>query len=224
MFIGHYCASLVAKRIVPDAPLWLLLLAAQLVDIFWAVFILGGVERGRIVAGFTQSNPLDLYYMPYTHSLPAAALWSVGLGLLVFALLNARLGTAAARAVALAAALVVASHWVLDWIVHKPDLGLWGDQFKVGFGLWDDLWISLALEYGLLFAAAFYLHRDARVWRAAGGRGLVVLLLVMALIHLANVFGPLPPSMTAVGWSGLAIYLLFAAAAAWLERRESMRV
>jgi hypothetical protein len=224
MFVGHYSASLVAKRWVPQAPLWLLMMAAQLVDIFWAAFLLTGVERGRIVAGFTRSNPLDLYYMPFTHSLPAAVLWSIGAGLLVFALYRSSLGAAPARAVALAVACVVASHWVLDWLVHKPDLGLWGNQYKVGLGLWDYLWPSLALEYGLLLAAALYVYRDAALWRRVGGGRLLVFLLLMALIHLGNVFGRLPPSMLAVGVSGLAIYLIFAAVAAWLERRELVRV
>jgi hypothetical protein len=224
MFVGHYSASLVAKRLVPQAPLWLLMLAAQLVDIFWASFLLTGVERGRIIAGFTRSNPLDLYYMPFTHSLPAAVLWSVGAGLLVFALFRSRPGTVPARAVAIAVAMVVASHWVLDLLVHKPDLGLWGNQYKVGFGLWDYLWPALALEYGLLVAAALYVYRDSALWKRLGGKWLAVFLLAMALLHLGNVFGPLPPSMMAVGVSGLAIYLIFAAIAAWLERRELARV
>lgn len=224
MFVGHYSASLVAKRLVPQAPLWLLMLAAQLVDIFWASFLLTGVERGRIIAGFTRSNPLDLYYMPFTHSLPAAVLWSLGAGLLVFSLFRSRLGSVSARAVAMAVALVVASHWVLDWLVHKPDLGLWGNQYKVGLGLWDYLWPALALEYGLLVAAAFYVYRDTAVWKSLGGKWLALFLLAMVLLHLGNVFGPLPPSMLAVGISGLAIYLIFAAIAAWLERRELARV
>jgi hypothetical protein len=224
MFVGHYSASLVAKRLVPQAPLWLLMLAAQLVDIFWASFLLSGVERGRIIAGFTRSNPLDLYYMPFTHSLPAAVLWSVAAGLLAYAMFRSRLGTASARAVAIAVATVVASHWVLDLLVHKPDLGLWGNQHKVGFGLWDYLWPALALEYGLLVAAALYVYRDSALWKSLGGKWLAVFLLAMALLHLGSVFGPLPPSMLAVGVSGLAIYLIFAAIAAWLERRELARV
>jgi hypothetical protein len=224
MFVGHYSASLVAKRLVPQAPLWLLFIAAQLVDIFWAAFLLGDIEHARIVPGFTQSNPLDLYHMPYTHSLPAALAWSVAAMALVWVAGRSRLGVFHARTVAVAVGLVVASHWALDWLVHKPDLALWGNQFKVGLGLWDFLWPALALEYGLLLGAALYLYRDNATWTRSGGKGLAVFLLAMALIQLGNIFGPLPPSMMVVGVSGLAIYLIFAAIAALLERWEFKRV
>lgn len=218
MFVGHYSASLVAKRLAPQAPLWMLFLAAQLVDVFWAAFVLTGVERGRIVPGFTASNPLDLYFMPFTHSLPAAIAWSAGAALLVFAATRGSHGGAAAR-IAVVAGLVVASHWLLDWLVHAPDLPLWGNEHKVGLGLWNHLWLSLALEYALLLGALWFLARQTAVWRQCGGWRLGAFIVIVAVIHLANVFGPPPPSMTVVGLSGLAIYLLFAAVAAWLERR-----
>jgi membrane-bound metal-dependent hydrolase YbcI (DUF457 family) len=120
MFVGHYSASLVAKRVAPRLPLWALLLAAQAVDVAWAVFILTGVESVRIVPGYTATNPLDLYHMPYTHSLPAAALWSVAVALPAWAW--ARRSQPPARAWRLAWVLgaVVFSHWWLDLIVHVP--------------------------------------------------------------------------------------------------------
>src|SRR5918995_6587119 len=78
MFIGHYGVSFAAKRVAPAVPLWILFVAVQLLDVLWAPFILLGIEKVRIVPGITASNPLDLYYMPYTHSLLAAVLWSIG--------------------------------------------------------------------------------------------------------------------------------------------------
>jgi hypothetical protein len=82
MFVGHYGVSFVAKRYDPSLPLWLLFLAVQLLDVLWAPFVLLGIEKVRIVPGITRSNPLDLYYMPYTHSLVAALLWSLGAAVL----------------------------------------------------------------------------------------------------------------------------------------------
>src|ERR671911_1913745 len=76
MFVGHYGPSFVAKRAAPGIPLWILFLAVQLLDVFWAIFIFLGIERVRIVPGFTETNALDLYYMPYTHSLPGAVAWA----------------------------------------------------------------------------------------------------------------------------------------------------
>ncbi len=74
MFVGHYAASFVAKTVDKRIPLWVLFIAAQAVDVFWAVLVLLGVEKVRIAPGITASNPLDLYYFPYTHSLVASFL------------------------------------------------------------------------------------------------------------------------------------------------------
>src|SRR2546427_7880327 len=77
MFVGHYGVSFAAKKADPSIPLWVLFIAVQLLDVLWAPFVLLGIEKVRIVPGITASNPLDLYYMPYTHSLVAATGWSV---------------------------------------------------------------------------------------------------------------------------------------------------
>ncbi len=78
MFVGHYGVSFAAKKIDPSVPLWMLFIAVQLLDVAWAPFVLAGIEKVCIVPGITASNPLDLYYMLYTHSLVAALLWSAG--------------------------------------------------------------------------------------------------------------------------------------------------
>src|SRR5512143_2522004 len=77
MFVGHYGISFAAKKGDGAIPLWVLFMAVQLLDVVWAPLVLLGVEKARIVPGFTATNPLDLYYMPYTHSLVAAMCWSV---------------------------------------------------------------------------------------------------------------------------------------------------
>src|SRR5437660_1655543 len=107
MFVGHYGIAYAAKKADPSLPLWLLFLAVQLLDVLWAPFVLLGIERVRIVPGITASNPLDLYYMPYTHSLLAALLWSAG-ALVAYRL--AKSGPAARRA-ALVIGIAVLSHW-----------------------------------------------------------------------------------------------------------------
>src|SRR6476620_6734044 len=89
MFVGHYGVSFAARRLDHSPPLWLLFLAVQLLDVLLAPFVLLGIEKVRIVPGITAANPLDLYYMPYTHSLLAALLWSAG-ALLAYRLLGPR--------------------------------------------------------------------------------------------------------------------------------------
>src|SRR2546425_7438381 len=78
MFVGHYGVSFAAGKSAPSVPLWVLFVAVQLLDFVWAPLVLLGIEKVRIVPGITATNPLDLYYMPYTHSLVAALLWSGG--------------------------------------------------------------------------------------------------------------------------------------------------
>jgi hypothetical protein len=119
MFVGHYGPSLAAKAVSKSIPLWVLFVAVQLLDVFWSIFVLLGIEKVRIVSGITATNPLDLYYMPYTHSLIAAMLWAVAAGIVYYAIRKAD-GWSAAAFVGAA----VFSHWVLDWLVHRPDLPL----------------------------------------------------------------------------------------------------
>lgn len=210
MFIGHYSAALAIKSAEKSISLGWLFLAAQLVDVFWATFVLLGIERVRIVPGITAANPLDLYFMPYTHSLIAAIGWSAA------AFLVARIWCA--KRVALLIAVCVFSHWVLDLLVHRPDLPLYGDQYKVGLGLWNYRWLSLALELALS-AACFYAY--VRATRATIRTTAVVALAGLMIVGgVVNAFGPLPPSDQAVAFSGLTIYLVFAVVAAWADRRR----
>lgn len=212
MFIGHYGVSFAAKRIDPSIPLWVLFTAVQLLDVFWAPFVLLGIEKVRIAPGITASNPLDLYYMPYTHSLLAALLWSAG-ALLAYRLLGPRRGGPIAAYVV---GLAVLSHWILDFVVHRPDLPLYDDVVKVGLGLWNLPVVALALEAALLFGG---------MWLYFGVVGpprwpMVVFGLVMLAIQVYVFFGPPPVSGAAAAWTALAAYAVFGAVAARLDRRQ----
>lgn len=200
MFVGHYSAAFAAKAVEPRVPIWVLLLAAQLVDVVWAVLVLNGVERIRLDPAL-PSNPLDLYYMPYTHSLVATVLWASAAGLVAARV--PRLG--GTRRAGLAVGLVVMSHWVLDLVVHRPDLTLWGAPPKLGLGLWDAPLLAYGLELALVgSSAAFYaVHRKlsspARTGVAAGVGALVVL-------QTAVAFGPIPASVDSLVSSVLMVF------------------
>lgn len=130
MFVGHYAAALAAKAIEPRAPLWTLAAGCQLVDIGWSAFIIAGVERASVDPSLPGSS-LVLEHMPWTHSLPMTFVWSAGAALLALVLLRLPL-----RASVLIG-LTVASHWVLDFLVHRPDLELWFGGDKVGLSWWN---------------------------------------------------------------------------------------
>ena len=210
MFVGHYGVSFAAKRVAPAVPLWVLFIAVQLLDVFWAPFILLGIEKARIVPGITASNPLDLYYMPYTHSLVAALLWSGG-AVFAYRLFAWRRREGSA---AFVVGLAVLSHWILDLLVHRPDLPLYDDTAKVGLGLWNVPGVAFALEAALLFGGMWLYFGTGVVRRLP----MLVFGLVMLGIQAYVFFGPPPGSDKAAAWTALGAYAVFAVVVARLER------
>lgn len=213
MFVGHYSASFVIKKADSSIPLWLLFVAAQFIDILWATFILTGTEKMRIVPGFTASNPLDLYYMPYTHSLAGALFWAVLAGIIY--LLWKRFSKLSALLVGVA----VFSHWILDLVVHRPDLSLYDDTLKMGLGLWNYPIVSLMLEMALLAGSTiFYLAGNARVNRSERKR-IILFVAVLVVIGVINLLLPPPPSTGIFAIEALASYIAFALVAFWIEKK-----
>jgi hypothetical protein len=211
MFVGHYGVSFAAKKVAPTIPLWLLFIAVQLLDVAWAPLVLLGIEKVRIVPGITASNPLDLYYMPYTHSLIAALLWSTA-AFFGYRLIVSAKPTAAAPVVGLA----VFSHWVLDLLVHRPDLPLYDDAAKVGIGLWNLPALAFGLEILLLFGGMWlYFQTGAGRRRATAAFGLIML-----AIQAYVFFGPPPVSDKAAAATALGAYVLFAGIIRFLERPQ----
>src|SRR6185369_4243755 len=208
MFVGHYGVSFTAKKLEPSVPLWVLFLAVQLLGVAWAFFVLLGIEKVHIVPGITASNPFDLYYMPYTHCLVAALLWSGG-AFLVYRVLKGSDGTFAALVVGAA----VFSHWVLDLIVHRPDLPLYGNNAKVGLGLWNLPVAAFALETAVLFGGMWMYFRTGVERRAAT----VVFGLIMIVVEAYVFFGPPPASDKALALTSIIAYLVFALVIGLLE-------
>jgi hypothetical protein len=211
MFVGHYGVSFAAQRMNRRVPLWVLFVAVQLLDVFWAPFILLGIEKVRIVPGITASNPLDLYYMPYTHSLIAAIAWSAA------AYGVYRLWRGAAARAAMVVGLAVFSHWILDLVVHRPDLPLYDDTAKVGLGLWNRPVLAFGLEAALLFGG-MSLFLAGRTGPTAA---MMIFGIVMLAIQAFIFFGPPPASGSAAAITALLAYALFAAFVAWWEVRHT---
>jgi hypothetical protein len=201
MFIGHYGPAFAAKPLVRRIPLWMLFVAVQWLDVCWSALIMLGMEKVRIVPGFTEASPLDLYFMPYTHGLAGALVLSVVFG--IFALLFVRDRRFAAIAVVAGAAF---SHWLLDLVVHVPDLPLLGNSLKVGFGLWRWIWISLPLELAVLIAGALVYARWVPSKKRYGDAVLWLLVVAMAGVELYGAFGPPPASDIAEAQTALLAY------------------
>lgn len=207
MYIGHFAPALAVSAATREAPrLGTLFVAAQLVDLAFFCFVILGVENMRVVPGITAMNPMDLYHMPYTHSLLAASLWGLGFGLVV---------AVAARSLSAGiwTAVVVASHWLLDLLVHRPDLTLSGGPEKLGFGLWDYPWVAMPLELALVGLGFWLYLRNSR-----GPVGPPLILLgVMMLFQAINWFGPQPAEMSlALPLMALLSYAVLIALAYWV--------
>lgn len=215
MFIGHYSSAFIAKRVAPALPLPVLFIAAQLIDLFWGTLVLSGVEKLRIVPNFTRSNGLDLYFMPYTHSLSSALIWSVSAAVLFWAC-TPSLPQRTRTALVIGAA--VASHWMLDLLVHIPDLPLWFNSMKVGLGWWNYRVFALLLELGLLWGSVLF------CLKAVGSRKNYLLLAgAMTGLQFFSLYRQ-PDEDTMVALQLLAAYLALAGAGWWADRQRQPAV
>jgi len=218
MFVGHYGVAFAVKTPRNRIPLWVLFVAVQLLDFLWAPFVLLGIEKVRFVPGITATNALDLYYMPYTHSLIGALFWSA----IAFATYKIGWRNIASNSAALLVSFAVFSHWLFDLIVHRPDLPIYDDTLKVGFGLWNYKGLEFVLEIGiLLFGAMLYLKCNSAIARKMR---IIIFVAVLVLIQTSNTFLRRPPSSDrAFAITALVFYTVFAVIAFLLEkgRKES---
>jgi len=201
LFVGHFGAGLAAKALAPRVSLGSLFLAAQIIDLVWPTLLLLGLERVRIAPGVTAVTPLDFEHYPFTHSLAAVLLWAFLFGLAYLGLKRYPRG-------AIVLGALVVSHWLLDLLVHRPDLPLYPGSAKVGLGLWNSVAGTLIVELAVFgLGAALYL-RTTRSKDRIGVWALWSLLGFLLLIHLGNLLGPPPPSGAAIAWVGHAQWLL----------------
>ncbi len=216
MFLGHFAVSFAAKKPAPAVSLGTLFLAAQLVDLLWPLFLLLGLEHARIDVGNTAVTPLDFYDYPFTHSLAGAILWSCTLGLLYYAVKrNVR------NAVIVGTA--VSSHWILDFLTHRPDLPLWffgGPQF--GLGLWNSMAGTIIVEVGLFGLGLFLYTKSTTAKDKIGSIGLWSLAGFLGLIYVGNLAGPPPPDVASIAVVGNSMWLLVLWAY-WVDRHRTVR-
>jgi len=213
MFLGHFGVGFGAKPAAPHVSLGSLFLAAQFIDLLWPMFLMLGVERVRILSEPVQGPPLAFVYYPVSHSLLAVLVWAGLFAVTYFALRRSRRGAWVLGA-------LVVSHWLLDLIVHYPDLPLSpGNAPRVGFALWSHPMVELVLEL-VIFAVGVALYlRATRAGDVTGKWALWSLIACLLFIHIANVFGAPPPGVYALAWVGQAQWLLVAWGY-WVDRHR----
>ena len=211
MFVGHFALGFAAKRAAPRVSLGVLFLAAQLADVLWPIFVAAGLETVRIAPGITVVTPLDFVSYPYSHSLAALCVWGAVLGAICALAVGGR------RTFFVVGALVV-SHWLLDWIAHRPDMPIYPGGAKYGLALWNSLPATLVVEL-VLFAAGVWLYVSATRARDGIGRwSLVALAAFLLIAYGGNLAGGAPPSVLAIVVAGIAGAALILVWSWWTDR------
>jgi hypothetical protein len=226
MFVGHYSVAFAAKTERNRIPLWVLFIAVQFLDYIWATLVLLGVEKLRVIKGFTASSMLDSYFHPYSHSLIAAILWSC-VAALIYSAVCSRHGCHYGRSAPFIVGVAVFSHWLLDLIAHPRDLAIYDDAWKVGFGMWRYRDPEFALEIALLACGiALYIARN--VMPAIRKAAIIGFGICLVIIQIGDTYVPrqaLTDKQTAMGiWIFYTLFVFVAFVVERIGRRSQIRL
>jgi membrane-bound metal-dependent hydrolase YbcI (DUF457 family) len=216
MFLGHYALAFGAKRIAPAVSLGTLFLACQFADLLWPTLLVLGLEIVEIDPGNTLVTPLNFVKYPYSHSLVMLLVWSVVLALLYLAVRRGRAG-------AITVGVLVFSHYLLDVIMHRPDLPVTiGGDTRLGFGLWNYPGTTLAIESALFLGGIAMYVSVTRERDRIGKMALLALIATLGAIYFAALYGPPPPNAQAVAMAGHLSWL-FVLWGYWIDRHRDPR-
>jgi len=214
MFIGHFAVGFASKRFAPRASMAVLLAAPLLSDLLWPIFLLLGWEHVRIDPGNTRFTPLDLYDFPWSHSLVTNIVWGTAFASIYWLWKRDTTG-------ALVVWIGVLSHWLLDWITHRPDMPLYpGGHQRYGLSLWNSVAGTMVVEL-LMFAIGVWLYIRATKPRDRIGRyafWAYVLLLLAA--YIGDRFSAPPESPNEIAWTGLVAILILLPWAWWFDHHR----
>jgi hypothetical protein len=230
VFVGHYSVAFACRTERNKIPLWVLFVAVQFLDYIWATLVLLGIEKLRVIKGFTAGSMLDSYFHPYSHSLITAVIWSVIAALVYKGVCDRHPFDSAQgrlsqynKSAPLIIGLAVFSHWILDLIAHPRDLAIYDNRWKVGFGLWNYRDPEFALEVALLAGGiALYLTRNAM---PAIRKGAVIAFgLVLVIVQIGDTYVPRTPLTDKATVTGVWVfYTLFVLIAFAVEKIGSRR-
>ncbi|MGA8221807.1 MAG: hypothetical protein WB780_09155 [Candidatus Acidiferrales bacterium] len=213
MFLGHFAVALGAKKAAPQTSLGTLFLAVQFADLLWPIFLLLGWEQVRIAPGITRVTPLDFVSYPWSHSLVALLAWGAGFAGVYFAIRRNARG-------AIVAGLCVPSHWLLDFIAHRPDMPIVPGGARYGLGMWNSLPLTLVVELGMYAVGVWIYLRTTRAKDRVGTYALWSLLILLLVIYVAPDSAP-PPSVKVLAEGALALWLAVPWAA-WADGHRSL--
>jgi membrane-bound metal-dependent hydrolase YbcI (DUF457 family) len=217
MFIGHFAVGFASRPVAPRTSLALLLAAPLLADILWPFFLLFGWEHVRIDRTATRFSPLDLYYFPWSHSLLALLVWATLFALIYWGFTRYRPG-------AVVIWLGVLSHWVLDWITHRPDMPLYPGGRRYGLTLWNSIAGTMIVELAMFAVGVWLYMRSTKPRDRIGRYSFAAYVFLLLAIYCADPFGGPPPNVQDLIWTAIVFGPLFLTWAWWFDRHRELRV
>lgn len=216
MFIGHFAVGFASKKFAPRTNMALLIAAPLFADILWPFFLLFGWERVRIDPGNTRFTPLDLAWFPWSHSLLMDVVWATVFALIYYAITRYRVGAAVIW-------IGVVSHWVLDWITHRPDMPLYPGSARYGLGLWNSVSGTMIVELSM-FAIGLWLYvRTTRAKDRIGRYAFLAYAAILLLVYLGDRFSAPPGSAGDIAWTGIIAEAILLPWAWWFDHHRVMR-
>jgi hypothetical protein len=212
MGVGHLAVGLMLKRAEPRISLGLLFFLALLLDFLLGVFYWLGLEQASVPAHYENAHSI-VFSFPYSHGLLASLLWSA----LAFLVARYLWPKEDRTRIGFIFGFAVFSHFILDLIVHSPDLPIFGrNSYKLGFGLWNHMSIALTLEMLLVVAGLIlYLKRG----KGFGGRfGILLLMVLFSILTVVGTTSSVPPNLTVLAVSWIVTPLVLSGIAFWLDR------
>lgn len=216
MFIGHFAVGFAGKRAAPRAPLAALFFAALFADILWPILVAIGAEHVRIAPGDTVMTPLEFLSYPWSHSLLMLIIW----GALFSAFYRARPD---GKRTGLVIALLVVSHYVLDWITHKPDMPLWPGGPKYGLALWNNPAATMTVEL-VMFAIGVFLYATSTRARDRIGKFAfwAFVIFIGGFYVMSSLSRTPPPSINAIWISALIATVVVLLWTNWFDRHRDL--
>jgi len=218
MLVGHVAVGLTAKRMEPTVSLGILVLAGMLADLLWCVFMILGLEHVQFKPGNGAANYFVATNIALSHSLLMDGLWAALLAVIYFGVRRHARG-------AWIVFLAVLSHWVLDFISHRPDMPLApGAHISFGLGLWNSIPAAVLLEGSFWFLAVILYARATNARKRAGVYCYWIAVAILTLLWYNNLAGPPPPDPYAAPIISLGLFSLIVAWAYWMNLLRPTRL
>ena len=141
--INHAVTALVVKKKYPQAPLWILLISVQLMELLWVTLNYLGIEYSTTETSVSSVLDVHLIHMPYSHSIASTLIVAIIAWLVISKWFDR-------PKVAIATAIAISSHLFLDLLTHSQDIPLapFTDLGKLGLGLYAVPMFAFVVETG----------------------------------------------------------------------------